>query len=91
MKRRVTRALRLLLDALPGPAPRRLDRRLRPTAMRRAQLASFLEASGAHVHHVDRHERALRRRRIARTLLVWGTAFAAAWVVLESARAVAMF
>ena len=52
---------------------------------------SFLESSGYRTHDVDAYERSLRRRRAAKAVLVWATAFAVAWVVLESARAVSMF
>lgn len=88
----VPRALRLLIDAFPGSATtRRLDRSLRPTDHRRAPLASFLEASGSRAPRVDRLRRARRRRRLARGLALGGTGWAAAWILLESARAVAIF
>lgn len=38
----------------------------------------------------DHFGRSLRRRRLFRGLLRWGLMFAAAWVVLESARAFAL-
>jgi uroporphyrinogen-III synthase len=85
------RVLRNLLHSLPSLAGRRLDRRLRTTATRRAQLVSFLESSGYRTHDVDVYERSLRRRRAAKALLVWATAFAVAWLVLESANALTMF
>ena len=52
---------------------------------------SFLESSGYRVHNVDAYERSLRRRRAAKAVFVWATAFVAAWIVLESARAVSIF
>jgi uroporphyrinogen-III synthase len=85
------RALLNFLHNLPSAAGRRLDRRLRTTATRRAQLVSFLESTGYRTRSVDVYERSLRRRRAAKALLIWATAFAVAWVVLESANAVTMF
>jgi hypothetical protein len=85
------RLLHQILHCLPGRHERRLDRRLRPTATRRAQLVSFLEASGYRTHNPDAYERSLRRRRVAKALLVWASAFAVAWVVIESAHALVMF
>ncbi|MDP1581465.1 MAG: hypothetical protein Q8M02_14430 [Candidatus Didemnitutus sp.] len=69
----------------------RLDRRLRTARTRRAQFASFLESSGYRTHTVDTYERSLRRRRAAKGVLMWATAFAAAWIVIESANALATF
>lgn len=80
-----------LLHSLPSRNGRKLDRRLRPTSTRRAQFVSFLESSGYRTHTVDSYERSLRRRRLAKVALMWSTAFAAAWIVLESAQAVSMF
>lgn len=85
------RTLAILLHSLPSAAGRRLDRQLRPARAPRAQLASFLEASGSRTHEVDAYERSLRRRRVAKLLFLGATAFAVAWVVIESARAVVMF
>lgn len=85
------RLLHQLRHSLPSLAGRRLDRRLRPTGTRRAQLVSFLEASSYRTHDVDAYERSLRRRRAAKAVLVWATAFAVAWVVIESANALMMF
>lgn len=70
---------------------RKLDQRLRNASTRRAQFVSFLESSGYRTHDVDAYERSLRRRRAAKAVLVWATAFAVAWVVIESARAVSIF
>ncbi|MBA4137343.1 MAG: hypothetical protein C0518_08525 [Opitutus sp.] len=85
------RALSQLWHSLPTLTGRKLDRRLKSTSTRRAQFVSFLESSGYRTHDVDAYERSLRRRRAAKAVLVWATAFAVAWVVLESARAVSMF
>jgi len=87
----VSRILRQLLQRLPARQPRRLDQRLRTTSSRRAQFVSFLESSGYRTHTVDTYERSLQRRRFAKNALMWAAAFAVAWVVIESARAVSIF
>jgi hypothetical protein len=85
------RVLHQLVHSLPSPAGFRLDRRLKPAGTRRAQFVSYLESSGYRTHDVDTYERSLRRRRAAKALFIWATAFAAAWVVIESAKAVSIF
>lgn len=85
------RLLHQLVHSLPSPAGRRLDRRLRPAGTRRAQMVSFLEASGYRTYSVDTYERSLRRRRAAKAVFLWLTAFGAAWVMIESASALVMF
>ena len=82
---------RHLLNQLPIAFGMRSDRRLRTTRVRHAQFACFLEETGFRTHNADRYERSLRRRRMAKGLLLWTGAFAAAWIVLESARAVMLF
>jgi hypothetical protein len=59
--------------------------------VRDAQRASFMESSRFRSYSADRHARQLHRRRTAKTALVWLSAFAAAWIVLESAKAVTLF
>lgn len=83
--------LRHLLNQLPIAFGQRSDRRLRTTRLKHAQFASFLEESGFRQHDVDHHERALRWRRALKRLFLAATAFGAAWVVLESARALTLF
>lgn len=82
---------RHLLNQLPIAFGMRSDKRLRTARVKHAQFACFLEETGYRTHHVDRYERSLRRRRFAKGLFLWASAFAAAWVVLESARAVILF
>lgn len=84
-------ALRRLLNHLPIALGMRSDKRLRTARVKHAQFACYLEETGFRTHNVDRYERSLRRRRIAKGLILWASAFAAAWIVLESARAVVMF
>ena len=82
---------RHLLNQLPIGFDMRSDRRLRPMRLKHAQFISHLEDSGFRSHDVDHHERSLRRRRLVKTLLLVATTIGAAWVVLESARAVVLF
>ena len=82
---------RHLLNQLPIAFGMRSDKRLRTARVKHAQFACFLEETGYRTHHVDHYERSLRRRRFAKGLFLWASAFAAAWVVLESARAVILF
>jgi len=85
------RLFHTLVHSLPSPAGARLDRRLRGTGLRSAQLVSFLEATGSRGHDPDAYERAARRREVARWLVRWGVAFVVAWIAIESARVVMLF
>jgi hypothetical protein len=80
-----------LLGHLPTTVPFRLDRTLRVSGVKQAQFVSYLESSGYRTHHVDRYEQSLRRRRLAKAVFFWVSAFAAAWVVLESAKALIIY
>ena len=82
---------RRLLNHLPIALGMRTDKHLRTTRVKHAQFASFLGESGFRSFNVDRYERSLRRRRFGKGLLMWLSAFGAAWIVLESARAVMLF
>jgi hypothetical protein len=84
-------AFRRLLNHLPIALGMRSDRRLRTARVKHAQFACYLEETGFRTHNVDRYERSLRRRRVAKGLFLWATAFGVAWIVLESARAVMLF
>jgi hypothetical protein len=84
-------AFRRLLNHLPIALGMRSDKRLRTAKVKHAQFACYLEETGFRTHNVDRYERSLRRRRVAKGLFLWVSAFGVAWVVLESARAVVMF
>jgi hypothetical protein len=83
--------LRHLLNQLPIALGQRSDRRLRTTRLKHAQFACYLEETGFGHQDTDHHERSLRRRRAAKTLIIWVTAFCAAWIALESARALTLF
>ena len=83
--------MRHLLNQLPISLGVRSDRRLRTTQLKHTRFASFLETDGFRVHSVDHYERNLRRRRTAKRLVVTGLVIFAAWVALESARALTLF
>jgi len=83
--------LRHLLNQLPISLGMRSDRQLKATRLKHAQFACHLEDTGFRRHDVDHHERAVRRRRTAQMLFRWATAFGAAWIVLESAKALTLF
>jgi hypothetical protein len=85
------RPIARLLGHLPTTSPFRLDRCLRVSGVKQAQFVSYLESSGYRTHHVDRYEQSLRRRRFAKAAFFWVTAFAAAWVVIESAKALMVY
>jgi hypothetical protein len=84
-------AFRRLLNHLPIALGMRSDKRLRTAQVKHAQFACYLEETGFRTHNVDRYERSLRRRRTAKVLFVCAVAFGAAWVIIESARAVMLF
>ena len=84
-------AMRRLLNQLPIQFGLRSDRRLKTAHLKHVQIASFLEAGGFRVQRLDHHGRSRRRRRVAKGLLLWVTAFFAAWIALESTRAVSLF
>ena len=80
-----------LISRLPTTSPFRLDRTLRVSGVKQAQFVSYLESSGYRSYQVDRYEQSLRRRRIAKALFFWATAIAAAWIVLQSAKALVIY
>jgi hypothetical protein len=84
-------AMRHLLNQLPIGLGVRSDRRLRTAQLKHTRFASFLEKDGFRVHRVDYRERSLRRRRMAKRLLVSATVLFTAWVALESAWALTLF
>lgn len=85
------RLLRQILRRLPFRFGARSDRRLRHTHARHAQFASFLEQSGFRPHNVDRYERGLQRRRLAKAALLAAAAALVAWIALESVQALTLF
>ena len=87
----MTYAMRRLLNNLPIQIGTRSDRRLRTTGLKHAQFASFLETGGFRSHHVDHHDRSLRRRRMVKVLFITVITFVGAWIALESAKALTLF
>jgi hypothetical protein len=87
--------LRTLLNLFRRPAVRmgRVDNaRIHRTRIRNAQFVSFIDSSACHgARHADRHDQRLRRQKLVRGLLALAGAGGLGWVVLESARAIAMF
>jgi len=80
-----------LLSHLPTTNPFRLDRTLRVSGVKQAQFVSYLESSGYRSYQVDRYEQSMRRRRLAKAAFFWITAFVAAWIVIESAKALVIY
>ena len=85
------RPIAKLLGHLPTTSPFRLDRSLKVSGVKQARFVSYLESSGYRSYQVDRYEQSMRRRRLAKATFFWLTAFVAAWVVLESAKALVIF
>lgn len=85
------RTFHYLLHRLPVLNGYRLDRELRNSGVKRAMFVSYLESSGYRTGHIDSYERSLRRRRLAKIALFWATAFFAAWIVIESAKALTLY
>jgi hypothetical protein len=87
--------LRALLNLFRRPAVRmgRVDNAcIRRTRIRNAQFVSFINSSACQGgRHADRHDQRLRRQKLMRGLLALAGAGGLGWVVLESARAFAMF
>jgi hypothetical protein len=65
--------------------------RIQTTRTKNAQFISYLVESGFRQVNPDHYEASLRRRRLARGLLVAVLAAGLSWVVIESARALSMF
>ncbi len=64
--------------------------RIQTTRTRNAQFISYLVESGFRNVVPDHYEIALRRRRLAKRLLVWLVIAGGAWLIVESARAISM-
>ena len=64
--------------------------RIRTTRTRNAQFISYLVDSGFRQVNADHYEAGLRRRRLAKRILFWLFVVGGAWLVVESARALAM-
>jgi hypothetical protein len=67
---------------------RRLDR----TPARYGQFASFMSVQGCHSRrHPDRHDRRLQMARFVRTTTTLSLIAGAAWIAVESAKALSVF
>lgn len=63
-----------------------------PSSTRRnPSFASFLAENNRNAHDMDRHDAALRGRKMIRQLITLLLAGGGAWVLVESARALTMF
>jgi len=89
--------LRVVKNWFHRPAIRmgRVDNSLiRTTRIRNAQFVSFISESGtlrSSSRYADRYERRLRRRKLLKGVFALGLATGAAWVVIESAKALSLF
>ena len=84
-------AMRRLLNNLPIQVGTRSDRRLRTTGMKHGQFACFLQTAGFRDRRVDHYDRSLRRRRLAKKLLLISLIAFGAWIAVESAKALTLF
>ncbi len=64
--------------------------RIRTTQTRNAQFISYLVESGFRQVNADHYEAGLRRRRLAKRILFWLFVVGGVWLIVESARALAM-
>jgi hypothetical protein len=87
--------LRVLKNLFHRPAIRmgRVDNsRINPTRLRNAQFVSFMSESGTlSPYHTDRYDARLKRRKLMKGLLGATVTAGAAWIVIESARALTIF
>jgi hypothetical protein len=64
--------------------------RIRTTRTRNAQFISYLVESGFRNASADRYEAGLHRRRLVKRVLFWLFVVGGVWLIVESARALAM-
>lgn len=64
--------------------------RIRTTRTRNAQFVSYLVDIGFRQVNTDHYEAGLRRRRLVKRVLFWLLVVGGAWLIVESARALAM-
>lgn len=66
--------------------------RIATTPIRNSLFISFITETGCYrSRHVDRHEAHMRRRKLAKGLLLIAIGAASAWIIIESAKALTMF
>ena len=83
-------ALRRLLNVVPLPSGMWIGRRWRAMRMKTAPVAVSAGNRGFQMHRFDRYEQSARRWRVAKWVFIWVTAFLAAWIALESMRALTL-
>jgi hypothetical protein len=66
--------------------------RIVTTPIRNSLFISFISETGCYrARHVDRHESQMRRRKLAKGLLLIAIGALSAWFIIESAKALTMF
>jgi len=86
------RALKNLFRRPPVRMGRVDNSRINRTRIRNAQFVSFIDASGCCAdRHPDRFDRRLRRQKLLKLLTALLGTGGLGWVILESARAIALF
>jgi len=83
--------LRFLLNACHRPAVRFGLRRDPRGRFRDPRFVSFMAQTNRKALDTDLHDAVLRGRKFFRRLIALGLAGGAAWIVLESAKALSMF
>lgn len=87
----MARVLRFILNLCHRPAVRSGLRRDPRGRFRDPRFVSFMAQTNRRTLDPDLHDTVLRGRRLMRTVLKFALAGGAAWVVLESARALSVF
>lgn len=82
---------RRIINQLPIPVGTRSGRPLNTTWLKNAQFASFMQESGFRSQPGGHYDRSQRRWRALKAVSLWATAFFAAWILVESGRALAQF
>jgi hypothetical protein len=66
--------------------------RIATTPIRNSLFVSFITETGCYrARHVDRHESHMRRRKLAKGVMLIGIGALIAWFIIESAKAMTMF
>jgi len=83
-------ALRRLLHTLPILPGPRSGRRWRDLRLKPSAFSVSPGNNGFQMHTMDQYERSARRWRVAKWVFIWVSAFVAAWISLESMRALTL-
>ena len=66
--------------------------RIATTPIRNSLFVSFITETGCYrARHVDRHESQMRRRKLAKGVLLIAIGALSTWVIIESAKALTIF